>query len=87
MDNLVLLKILIISRFTAYICEQVESLWVGVSARGSKGNLVAGVCYSRLTKGSPLTKPWLQPQEVLCLQSLVLGGNSATPAAPGMHGG
>jgi len=59
-----------------YSHEQVESLWVRIRDGGSKGSLVVGVSYRPPHQGEPSNEAFfLQFQEALCLQFLVVLGD------------
>ena len=71
--------------------DQVESLWVKIKDRSSKGHLVAGVCYRPPDQGDPVDEAFLlQLQKVLCSWAVVLMGDFNHPDIcwdSGMAGG
>jgi len=63
--------------------KQVESVWVRIRDRGNKRNLVMGVYYSCLIKGSLLTKPSSSYPRLLSCSLLSCWGTSTTPTSAG----
>jgi len=64
-----------------YQChDQIESAWVRIRDRSSKGPLVGGVCYRPLGQGESVDEVFLlQLQEVSCSRALALKGDFSHP--------